>query len=325
MLNLTDKIIANANILELHYFLKNNLHTMDAIVENRCEYEVLAIIKEVADFYSLQVIIETEPTAEGGIRKWFKLVSKNENETAGITTAIIITLITILLSTPLTKISEKLIDKLFEDTELNELEKEKLKLEIDKLKDEAKFRNSLIEDSNSIKKRRSNFYETLSREKKIDKISFALTNSEKANLQIEKVVGKDDFKKFILVSDDLEPIIMESAEIEIISPVLKKGKYKWMGYFSGEPIIFSMQSNEFKTLVQNAEVEFKNGSSINCVLQIKRKINNEGVEKVVGYDVLVINHYFENDLPIETLEGRKRKQQKEADRNQIDLFGNSDN
>jgi len=320
-MNETTEIIATGNVLEIHYWLKNNSHSMNATVENKCEYEVLALIKEIANTYSLKINIETEPTAEGGLRKWFTIVSKEENKSATITTAIVVALITMLLTTPITKVTEKLIDKIFEDKELNEMEKEKLRLEIDKMKDEAAKRNSNIESSNSIKKRKSNFYESLDSDPKVEKVSFAVTNKEKENIS-EKVILKNDFKKFILVTDDLEPIVIESAIIEIISPVLKKGKYKWMGYFSGEPIIFNMQSAEFKTLVQNAEINFKNGSSINCVLQIRRKIDSEGLERIVGYDVVVVNHYFENEKPIETKEGKRRRQNKEAEKNQINLFDN---
>lgn len=310
----------NSNVLEVHYWLKNNSHKMNALIENRCEYEVLYLIKEIAKSYSLSIQIETEPTAEGGLRKWFTIVSKEENKKGTITTTIIVALITVILTTPIAKVSEKLIDKLFEDTEMNDMQKEKLRLEIDKLKEEASKRNSKIETSNIIKKRKSNFYETLEGYSKIEKVSFLATNENKENVFLEKMILKNDFKNFILVTDDLPPIEIESANIEIISPVLKKGKYKWMGYFSGDPIIFSMQSSEFKTIVQNGDIEFKNGSSINCFLKIRRKIDNEGAEKIVGYDVIRVNHYFKNEKPIETKEGKQHRQTREAKKNQINLL-----
>lgn len=310
----------NSNVLEIHYWLKNNSHKMDALIENRCEHEVLYLIKEIAKTYALSILIETEPTAEGGLRKWFTIVSKEENKKGTITTTIIVALITVLLTTPIAKVSEKLIDKLFEDTEMKEMQKEKLKLEIGKLKEEAIKRNSKIESNNIIKKRKSNFYENLEGYSEIEKVSFLATNENKENIFSEKTIFKNEFKNFILVTDDLSPIEIESANIEIISPVLKKGKYKWMGYFSGEPIIFSMQSTEFKTIVQNGDIEFKNGSSINCFLKIKRQIDNEGIEKIIGYEVIRVNHYFENEKPIETKEGKKHRQTKEAQKNQINLL-----
>lgn len=81
-----------------------------------------------------------------------------------------------------------------------------------------------------------------------------------------------------------------------------------------------MKSNEFKTLVQTGRIEFKNGSSIICHLTTKKRITNEGEVKVSGYEVSLVDKYFENDTPIETPEGRKKRQQKEAERQQMNLF-----
>lgn len=38
-------------------------------------------------------------------------------------------------------------------------------------------------------------------------------------------------------------------------------------------------------------------------------------------DVLRVNNYFENDKPIETPEGKYHRQKKEAEKNQLNLFG----
>lgn len=121
----------------------------------------------------------------------------------------------------------------------------------------------------------------------------------------------------------MRPVEVEEAVIEVIAPVLKKGNYKWIGIYQGEPISFSMKSDEFKALVQNGQVEFKNGSSINCHIQIKRKINSEGLVMNVGYEVMRVNNYFENEHPIETKEGKHHRQIKEAQKAQLKLFGSS--
>lgn len=311
------------NTLEIHYWFGDNSHSMDASVANRCDYEILGIIKEISSLLSVNIEIETEPLGEGGLRKWLKVITKGENKNATITTAVVVALVTTLLTTPLAKISENIIDKIFEDTELKDLEKEKIKLEILKLKQETS--NKIVNNS-LIKKKKSNFYETLEKYPKVKKVSYQISNEKKTIKTKDKIIEKTDFKKFILTSNDLEPIKNENAIIEIISPVLKKGKYKWTGFYNGESISFNMQSNEFKTLVQNGEIEFKNGSSINCFLIIRKKVNNEGIETIAGYDVVRINHYFENDKPIETKEGKKYRQKKEADERQFDLFAsNNDN
>lgn len=38
--------ILDANTIEIHYWLNDGSHTMDAYVFNKCEYELLGIIKE---------------------------------------------------------------------------------------------------------------------------------------------------------------------------------------------------------------------------------------------------------------------------------------
>jgi hypothetical protein len=95
-----------------------------------------------------------------------------------------------------------------------------------------------------------------------------------------------------------------------------------MGIYSGNPIPFNMKSNEFKTLIQTGKIQFKNGTSINCFIVIRKKVDNEGLEKIIGYDVLRVNNYFENDKPIETPEGKHHRQKKEAEKQQLNLFSN---
>ena len=105
-----------------------------------------------------------------------------------------------------------------------------------------------------------------------------------------------------------------------MSPVLKKGKYKWTGIYKGNIISFSMKSNEFKTLVQTGVVLFKNGTSINCHLITNKKINKDGEIYISGYEVVLVNQYFDNDKPMETPEGKRKRQNIENEKKQLKLF-----
>src|SRR5690606_712848 len=129
---------------------------------------LLGIIKEIASKFDAEIIIETEPLAEGGLKRWFKVVTKGENKNATITTAIIVSLATALFITPIGKVTEKIVEKIFEDSELLELEKEgkklqnkKLKLEIEELKQKTEKNAEQLNHNNVIRKKKSNFYETL--------------------------------------------------------------------------------------------------------------------------------------------------------------------
>ncbi len=319
-MSIEDKIsIVNTNAVEVHYWFNDNTHLMDAYIQNKCEYELLGILKEISNAFRIEIVVETEPLENGGLRRWFKIASKEENKKAPITITLITIVLTTVLVTPISTTISKVIEKRFEDTELKDLEKQKLKLEIEKLKQETSYNIHTLDRNNVIKKKKSNFYESLDKYKKIDKIGFTLSDNDKKTVE-EKIVFRKSFKEFILITDELEPEEYDNVVIEIISPVLKKGKYKWMGIYKGEPVSFSMKSKEFKEFIQQGQIQFKNGTSINCSLTIKKKIDNEGIEKITNIEVNRVNYYFENDKPIETPEGRIYRKKKEAEKQQLNLF-----
>ncbi|WP_319229857.1 hypothetical protein [Draconibacterium orientale] len=328
LLLLNNSSILEAKTLQLHYWFKDESHTMDAYVHNKCDTEFLAVIKEIATIIGGEISIETQPLENGGLIRWFKFELNEKSKKDAIILAIVIALITGVITTPVTtaisEVTQELIEKIFEDPEIKELEKEKLKLEIDNLKQDLVLKNYEISNNNKIKKRRSNFYEKADSYKKIEKISFVIADEKKQIIAEERTIERFQFQNFVILSDDLDPVVNENAIIEIISPVLKKGPFKWTGIYNGESIDFRMKSNEFKTLVQTGKVEFKNGSSIDCYLETRRKVDTEGNEKIVGYDVHRVNNYFENDKPIETPEGRFYRKKKEADENQLSLYDEYD-
>lgn len=257
--------------------------------------------------------------------------------------------ITAILITPLTKIAEKItehiIDKVFEDKnqviindrkdslELRKLELQNENIELQNKKLNEQLNQNQIEEANKqikdvsrkiennivIKKRRSNFYEQLTNYEKIDKVSFRIEDKNNNSIS-ENFIKKQNFNRFILHSDVIEPQSINNAKIEIISPVLKKGYYKWTGIYENEPIPFLMKSTEFKELVQKGQVEFKNGFTISCELQINKKVDNEGITKITGYEVLRVDSYFINDKPVETNEGKKHRKLKEAETQMLKLF-----
>jgi len=307
--------LINANTVELHYWLNDGTHSMDAFIQNKCEYEFLGILKEIISVFDAEIIVETEPLADGGIIRWFKIISKKGKQEIkiGVITGVLIAVIATPITTSLSKSIEVVIEKITEDSELKDLEKENLRLEIELKRQE-------IEKNNTIAKKKSNFYETLEKYPKVIEISVSVEDNNNNKIFEESIIKREDYKQHILISDILEPIEIDNAIIEIISPVLKKGDYKWRGIYEGEVKSFNMKSNEFKTIVQSGEIEFKNGSAIKCLLEIERRVNSEGMEQIIGYNIIRVNEYFENDTPIETPEGKKYRQKQEADKRQLKLF-----
>ena len=148
-----------------------------------------------------------------------------------------------------------------------------------------------------------------------------MTDDLKKPISEEQFVARDGFKNFILSSDQLVPLVLENAIIEIISPVLIKGRHKWKGVFNDSHISFSMKSDEFMAMVQTGKVEFKSGSTINCTLEIEKKINGVGIEKITGYNIIRVGSYFENGKSIETTESKQHRQkQNTTSKRQLDLF-----
>lgn len=321
--------IWKVNTIELHYWFNDDTHTMSATIFNKCEYEFLGIAKEIAQKLKVDIEIETEPLGEGGLCSWFRFNSKDKD---ALKVGVMLYIITNFFGTPITTAIEELtrmaIQAVFESEEIKNLKQQKkiaeLKFDIAKLETEtAKLSRSI--DENVIKKKRSNYYESINSCDKVNKISVSITDEVKANVYFQKEIMRDDFSSYIMTSDDLEPDSDENAVIEIVSPVLKNGKYKWMGIYNGEVIAFSMKSKEFKSLVQIGKVQFKNGSSINCHLMINKKVTAEGEVCISGYEVVLVNHYFENDSPIETPEGKRKRQIKEYESQQLSLFSGVEN
>jgi len=325
MADTSDSLIT-ASKLQIHYWFSDKSHTMDALVHNKCERELLELIKAIATACSTDIKLETEPSAKGGLKSWITLVARSEKKTSLAKITLVTLLANAVLATPMhtsvSRLAELLADNLFADKEITEQQKEQLRLVIAHLKSEAEGKIPALDQSNLIKKRRSNFYDALSKYKKIKSISVVITDSSRKPITEEQMMTREGFKSFILKSDQLEPLVFENVPIEIISPVLAKGKYKWKGIYNGAPISFSMKSDEFISQVQSGKVEFKSGTTINCTLEIEKKINSEGLEKITSYNIIRVGSYSEIGKPADIPEGKPQKQKPVAPRKQLDLFGN---
>lgn len=324
------------NTIELHYWLKDESHTMDAFVLNKCEWELLNLFKEVASIAKVNIVIESEAITEGGIRQWFNIrISSNTK------TAIVASAVTSFFTFAFTQVPQFGLDILKEhlksNPELEQLaiEEKKVEIESKKLDNEIKreklkeirsknskqFKDTLqnISSSTKIAKRTSNFYEELSKEVKVNSITINnYFNCKPIQQAIE--IKREDFQKYILTSNLLETITDEEAIVEIVSPVLKKGNYQWKGIYNGEILNFNMKSNEFKTLVQSGKIEFKNGTCIKCVLEMPRYMNNLGEEVISSYNIIKVIGTYDDNTYNETNEGRIYRKKKEADIAQLELF-----
>jgi hypothetical protein len=310
--------------LQFHYWFSDKSHTMDALIHNKCERELLELTKAIAKICGVNVKMETEPSGKGGLKSWLTITVKSPKKTAPAKIALVNTVVAACVAatgqTSMGEMGKALLDSLAGNAS-EEASKEQLQKEIHALKNEFANLLPLLDQSSVVKKRRSTFYDLLRNYQKVKSISVALTDETKKPITEEQLVAKEEFKAFIISSNTVAPQVVENAEIEIISPVLMKGKHKWRGMYKGEPISFVMKSDDFMTLVQSGKVEFKSGSTIACTLQIEKKINGVGVEKIMGYNILGVASYSENGKIIETPEAKQKQKQAVVSKRQLDLFG----
>ncbi|WP_250481770.1 hypothetical protein [Caballeronia sp. NCTM5] len=87
----------NVAHLEVHYYLQDGLHSMDALVRNRCEAEFLAAAGYITEKFGIELFFEATVPEQGGFRDIWRLVAKNINQPwiGSVFTPLVVTLITI--------------------------------------------------------------------------------------------------------------------------------------------------------------------------------------------------------------------------------------
>lgn len=318
-------LLTQSTKLQLHYYLDNDSHRMDAIARNKCESELIAIVQEVAKVLNTHIVIEAEAWKEGGLRDIWALANAN----AGVLSVIIGVASIIVSRIPTT--DPQLEQLQIEDLKLSILERKarlaKLEQEIenDSLTESTIEKVAELVDSNyKVVTRKSNFYKRLNNTPKVSKIGINGLDEAGEEAFKEVIVERADFKRFILHSNALPVQVDENAVIEIISPVLRSGKHHWKGIYQGESISFSMKDKEFKHDVLTEKISFTHGAAIKCVLHIHRKLDEVGEVVITGYSVdTVVENRQENTFE-ETLQGKKYRHQKALKDAQQDLFSDSE-
>jgi hypothetical protein len=310
-----------ADKLELHYYLNNESHVMDALVRNKCEAELLAIIFEVSDLLGIEVNIETGAYQEGGLKEVWAFIGRNNNQL----TLLLTLLIVILSRVPLSDPEQEALTK--EETKLTIEEK---RLSIEKLKRELKdgevkkettdAASNAISGNLKVAARKSNFYKNLAGYEKVTGVGMLPLDKYNQPTADEKYIPRSDFRNFILFTNNLPTEVIEDAQIEIISPVLKEGNYKWKGMYQFAPISFTMNDSEFKDSVLREEISFQHGSIIECVLSIHREFDEIGDVKITGYSVTTVIRKTDGASTLETIQGKRYKAHKKFTKDQQNLF-----
>lgn len=324
-----------ANKLEIHYYLANEEHSMNALVRNKCEAELLAIFKEVCTTFDIDLPIETLAYREGGLKEIWKFLGENgvQTQTALSIFMAVLTIVGIVFSRmPVSDAEKDQREKVLAELSIEEkrLSIEEKQLAIQKLKKEMASGNVAQETIDlgaraagqnlKVHARKSNFYKFLDQYEKVTGVAFSPLNKDGEPIEKERFVPRSEFKNHILLTNELPVETIESAMIEIVSPVLKGGNYHWKGVYQDKAINFSMTDAEFKNMVLRKEVSFQHGSSIECVLQVARKLDEYGEVAITGYSVPTVIQKIDGERKFETAQGRRYKAYKKFDGSQRELF-----
>jgi hypothetical protein len=295
------ELIEKSNRLQFHYYFKDDSHTIDSIIRNECEKEILLIYKEIANTLGLELNLESLPTEEGGFKETWKFLGKNSVQiTLMVSVAAIIISRFPVENKELTKLQ---IENLQLDNEIKRKELEKLNLEFiqdDEELDQQKVIDSveLVNKNYKISWRKSNLYKKLNSYPKVDSVE-VVRYEDKEPIGNPRKIPKREFSKFILRSDDLPKLETENAIIDVISPAIKRGKFRWKGFYNNEIITFLMDDFQFKTQVLNGDIHFSNKFSLEVEMTQNRKINQDGEIRITNSVVNRVIASIENGNRIE--------------------------
>ncbi|HDZ5110249.1 TPA: hypothetical protein RTH37_000714 [Campylobacter jejuni] len=285
---------------QIHYYFDDNSHSMNAFVRNAMEKDFLNFINEIGNILDIKIKLESQAREEGGLKE--NIVICLIGCTLGYFAPAVNNILTFYLTGQ---------DRLQNaDLKLKDLELKLKELDLELKEEELKNKKTQneyikkMEENHKIYRLLSNFYKKVENYEKIKKIGYQFNNSN------ELIIEREQFKSFI-IDKNTDTEIIEEAEIEIISPVLKEDRYKWRGIYNEEKIDFSMSDREFKKAVIKQEHNFINGTTINCQLEISRTFDDYGEETKTLYRVKKVYDIKTNDISKITKFGQQRRKQKE--------------
>ena len=295
------------------------MHEIDANMHNQAEQNILSIINEISKSLDIDVEIDLILNVAGGWRDILKFKLKTDVDKI-IFTALYAPIILLLISHFLTsnsKLDDAQISYYQNQAEAAKSQKSLNEKQIeyfDKLISNIPSVNN-SERVRKISKKQSELYKTMDNNGHIQSFSIE-TRSENTFLEIS-TVQKSDFNKFIIEPHE-EIEIDKDATIELVAPVLNNnGRIKWKGIYNDTLIDFSMRDKEFREKILKKEIRFESENIMSAVLEIKRKVNDDGDEDSVSYAVTaVLETEYKDGGYIETPKGTKRRE----DANQLNFF-----
>lgn len=307
-----------AGELKVHYHLQGGVHQMDAVTRNKAEGELLALLREVSGTLGVPFLVETKAYGEGGVVEYLDLIFQHKEQIT-----FVMAVLSPLLGTPfyLAKLRQTK-----QQTLLNELTLKKLKLEIAEKVAAAEERAQkkaseqkpvalpleppatpddiakALLARKKIARRRSNYYEALLEDARIEAVGYAQAHQREA---AERLVRRATFADFVVDRVDMEPLVYKRIQIEVVAPVLRSGSLKWRGIFDKKVISFDLQDEGFRDRVAAKRVQFQNGTTLLCDLEVLQREDETGGTEVTGYVVSEVHEVRSPPPPAETPRGEQ--------------------
>lgn len=314
-----------SNKLELRYVFSDRSCYMDAWILQRCDREVLTLVRALAEMLDVRLTVYHEPHDRlNGFREKLAVAGADSRSIS-----VVLNMFMRLMSRPSLSVGGQL------KVEHSEAEEEQMQKEIAVLRKGLRLKDPSVTPSKQLLewlnrsprfcKCKSNFYEALKGYPKVVKLSMRELNEKDRSRSGVLEVKRELFDYFILRSDELPMVKDNRASIEIISPVLKDSKYRWKGIYNkgGVTIDFYMQDEEFKKQMFDDKLTFASGMCIDCVLEISRRLSELGEVVNVSYVVTTVIRTRFDRMEILTPQGKRHLRKLEAEKKQLtlDLFG----
>lgn len=285
--------------LMVHYDLQDNsTHVMNARVEAESSLCYIKALNYVSKVMGINNDLQTGSLKQGSVVKIFWFVMDEGDETQWIRYVLILIFRRLFF--------EKKIIRMEDLTKgLSNQEADGINAVIQKFKIDEK----MLERLNShlhFRKARTEYFKQLSTCKEIKAVDIKhndFDNLDKIDFRVDSSLFASYIETFVP-----ETKIVDHAKVYIVSPVIVKGKsIKWKGNYEGNDIKFEIMAGQFKTEAQNAEIDFRTGSYIDCKLQFDETFDEDENPVHNSYKVLVVYGYGYDDNYTETLEGKKKR------------------
>jgi len=288
----------NSLTVQLRYcFEDEKTHSMNAEVFNECERQFIQAIQNVEKKYfeeSLQ--IKVKPREEGSLTDILDLISQNPS-----VNIVLGALIGFLFS----RIPQKLPKPQQTSTIVGNISKIREAIKTGNLTQEEA--DAIMQDDKTLRKYQSKYFKSAKKDTQIIKIEATTkkSNSYREDLKLE--VERKDFDSFILSETEEKEDETEEAKIFIVAPILIKGRRDaWKGIYENHSIEFKITDKDFLEHVWNKQINFQNGTFINCELKITKTINIETEEIKITREVINVRNYGEDkDLIRKVIHRRK--------------------